>query len=147
MFAIDLFYKFNFGNSGLGIVAGPSIGINLTGTMDESFYIVDPVQTDGKLIVFDKAFLEAEGRILPEQRFEDSDTRLIFSEGDIVDKSGTRFGLKIGAQYELSVPKLLFRPAVVVPHVIYDIGLTTVNTTDDWRVSALQLGVDIRFAL
>jgi hypothetical protein len=33
----------------------------------------------------------------------------------------------------------------VVPNFNYNFGVTSLSADDDWRVSALQFGVDIRF--
>ena len=79
--------------------------------------------------------------IFPEYA-DDTKTSIRLYSGDIIDKSPFRLGLKFGAQYEILAGSLLF-----VPAVYYNLGLTKVNTGDNWTVSALQIGADLRFSL
>jgi hypothetical protein len=34
----------------------------------------------------------------------------------------------------------------IVPAVFYNFGVTNLNSDFDWRVNALQIGVDLRFS-
>jgi len=64
-------------------------------------------------------------------------------EGDIQDVSKLRIGLKVGLQYEINIPGQFY----LVPAVYYNLGLTNLSQEEDWRVSALQIGLDIRRAI
>jgi hypothetical protein len=57
--------------------------------------------------------------------------------------SSTRFALKFGVQYEIITGgKIDF-----IPGFFYNLGLTNATQNEDWKVSAIQASIDIRFAL
>lgn len=133
--SLDLLYKFNFinaGKVGVGVVAGPTIDYALTATELSRMKLVAP----------DNAILIRNETLERENGYKYTDKELIFSDGDILNSSSLRVGFKIGAQVEFS-----FQKFIVVPNIMYNLALTELSTDYDWRVNALQIGVDVRFAI
>ena len=135
--AVEALYKFNLGSSGFGLVAGPSFDLALARDEDERMSLVKP---DNVQFLVDQEELDA---FKQGARYANGNRDIIFSEGEIANSSMFRLGLKLGAQYEIIN---LIDKAIVVPHIFYNLGLNNLSPDEDWRVSALQLGVDIRFA-
>lgn len=129
---LEILYKLMLGETKIGIALGPSVGINLTTSAEQTFNLLEP---QNAIFVEDPEF-KAKG-----YEYTNDFRTIVIQNGDVPDKSGIRFGMKAGLLYEVNVKKVL-----VVPHIFYDFGLTKVTSTDDWRVSSLQAGVDIRFA-
>lgn len=128
LITIEAQYKYNL-FEGFGIIAGPSVDLVMTAEETRTMELTN------------KNY-QFEGYTLGDPNFVDAQTRNL-KPGDpaIEDASGVRVALKFGAQYEISLPGY-----IVVPNINYNFGVTNLNDTD-WSVSALQLGVDVRFAL
>ena len=146
---MEVMYRFNLPGTMLGLTAGPQFGIPMGGTQEQRFELAfdpsNPVQfvaptLPGSLQLSDNSIAGKNG-YKPEYA-DDTKTSIRLYSGDIIDKSPFRLGLKFGAQYEILAGSLLF-----VPAVYYNLGLTKVNTADNWTVSALQIGADLRFSL
>ena len=146
---MEVMYRFNLPGTMLGLTAGPQFGIPMGGTLEQRFELAfdpaNPVQfvaptLPGSLQLSDNSIAGKNG-YKPEYA-DDTKTSIRLYSGDIIDKSPFRLGLKFGAQYEILAGSLLF-----VPAVYYNLGLTKVNTGDNWTVSALQIGADLRFSL
>jgi hypothetical protein len=136
--ALDALFKFNFinaGNIGLGVVAGPTFDYSIKATELNRLKLVSP---ENAALIRNEEAAAARGWIYP----DDDPQSLIFNEGDILNSNGIRVGLKVGAQMEISFPKF-----VIVPNVMYNLGLTQLTPDFDWRVNVLQIGVDVRFAV
>ena len=131
MINLDLLYKYMIGNTRIAVTAGPSIGYVLTGTDDQRYNIVRPLD-----VQFEPTDLP------PGMRYDNFGRTIVVHEGDIEELSSIRLGIKVGVQYEISVRKFM-----VVPAIWYDFGITKVTPNENWRVNALQAGVDIRYAL
>lgn len=133
--SLELLYKINIGGTPIGAVVGVANDLVMTSTETEKMTLLTP--ENGFLIPSPEAQNQ-------NYRYDNPDTprELFFKEdSDIQDASAFRFALKAGLQYEISFPGI-----IVVPHIFYNFGLTQVNPDNDWRVNALQIGVDVRFA-
>jgi hypothetical protein len=151
----EVIYKLNLFNSNFGIVVGPTFGLVMDASRTQRLRIIEPSNA---------IFSDAAGNL---DAMFDANTKLFESYGQVrvvahqewnppapvagvkaveslrdANWSGTRLGVKAGAQYEIVVGKVL-----VVPCMYYNFAITEVSTNDNLRINALQLGVDIRFAL
>lgn len=135
--SLDLLFKFNFINSGkvgVGVVAGPTFDYTLTATELSRMRLVQP--DNAQLIRNTKLEQDFGYTYSPDMK------ELKFNDGDILNSSSLRMGLKIGAQVEFNFEKF-----IVVPNIMYNLALTQLSSEHDWRVNALQIGVDVRFAI
>lgn len=131
---LELMYKFNaFG--GLVLTVGPTFDIPLTKTFTQKYQIIKPdnVQFQRDPEADKKGY-----------RYEDNDRTIIVKDGDIPDASGFRFAIKSGVQYEIELEGLKL---AVIPGVFYNFGITKLTSKEDWKVDALQFGIEFRFAL
>lgn len=137
VFSIEPTYKFIIAKVGnenaginLGVIAGPTFDMVMTSTLTQKFMLTKP----------DNArFIENE-----DYQFEDASRRtMIIYDGDIEEASSFRFGLKAGLLLEIGLPG----PVDLIPIAQYNFGITQLTSKEDWRVDALQIGFDIRYAL
>jgi hypothetical protein len=127
----EVMYKLNpIPGMALGVTIGPTFDFAMSKTQDQRYKLVQP--------------LEAQFRRNPDvsYKYVDNDRTIIIKEGDIPNSSGFRLGIKAGLQYELLAGKW-----VVVPGFFYNFGVTNLSSAENWRVNALQMGVDFRYAL
>lgn len=139
MIAIQPFYRFNLGGTRLGITFGVDIGIPMNATDNQTFNLIDPI---GARFAFDPDQVGPDKLV---KRYSTDARTAFIKEGDIVGASGMRLGLIGGLQYELTLGRML-----LVPHLLYNFGITNVTTgadAENWKVSMLQIGADLRFAL
>jgi len=145
----EVVYKLNLFNSNFGIVVGPTFGIVLDASRTQKMTIVSPSNAvfsgsagnldamfDGNTKLFDNY---GRTRVVAHQEW--NPPAAVASLKD-ANWSGTRLGVKAGAQYEIAVGRVL-----VVPCMYYNFAITEVSANDNLRINALQLGVDVRFAL
>ncbi|MFW5701780.1 MAG: hypothetical protein ACOCX7_02405, partial [Bacteroidota bacterium] len=128
MLTFEPLYKLNLFESNFGIVVGPTIDLTMTSTRTQKMSLIEPLEAQ---------FIEKPG-----YTYEDDFRTIVVADGDIPESSGLRLGVKAGVQYEI-----LFQGFYVVPHVFYNFGVTQLSSAEDWRVNAIQMGVDVRFAL
>ena len=161
----EVVYKLNLFNSNFGIVVGPTFGLVMDASRTQRLVIVQPSNASfadaannlDAMFDADTKLFENYGtvRVVGHQEWNPSTAtpptgvkpvsslRDPNGDGNTDDAwSGTRLGVKAGAQYEIVVGKVL-----VVPCMYYNFGLSKVSSDDNLRINALQLGVDIRFAL
>ncbi len=127
---LDILYKLMIGTTKVGVAVGPSIGYVLDAKLQQKFKLIEPLEAQ---------FIQDTET---DFTYEDNFRTIVIEDGDVPNASTIRFGVKVGALYELSLKKFL-----VVPHVFYDFGITKVTSDENWRVNAFQAGVDVRFAL
>ncbi|HYF02674.1 MAG TPA: hypothetical protein VEC36_04815 [Patescibacteria group bacterium] len=134
---LDLLYKLNLFGTSFGVVAGPTIGFAMgTAQQDQRFELVSPLN----------ARFEEDPQAASKGLKYSADGRTItISEGDLPNASGFRLGIKAGVQYEM--PLFGSTRYNLIPHVFYNFGITKLTSAENWRVNALQAGVDFRFAL
>jgi hypothetical protein len=136
VFSAEVLYKLNLFGTPIGAVAGLAFDFTMTATESSEMRLVRP--DNATFIVSDDAIANG-------YEYADANRTLRFGpEGgkDIENATGFRLGLKLGLQYEFSLSGFL-----IVPHMFYNAGLTSLVTDDAWRVSAFQIGTDIRIAL
>lgn len=132
----ELMYKFNFDFlTGFGIAVGPTFDFAMASTREQRLNILQPDN-----VQFVQADLEASGYSVV--RYENDMRTIVVYDDDIPGGSSFRMGLKVGAQYELSMKGLY-----VVPGIFYNYGITKLSSDTDWRVHTLQMQVDVRFVL
>lgn len=132
----EAMYKFNpIPGQGLGLTAGITFDYALTKTQEQRMDLVKPLNAQFRRP--EPGSPEDKG-----YRYENNDRSIIIFDGDIPESSAFRLGLKAGIQYEI-----LFNKMYLVPAVYYNFGITNLQNEFDWRVNALQIGLDLRFAL
>jgi hypothetical protein len=130
---LDLLYKLNLFGTSFGVVAGPTVGFSLgKAQQDQRFELISP--TNARFEVDPNAPVT----------YSDDRRTITISSGDLPNSSSLRLGLKAGVQYELPLFNNKFN---LIPHAFYNFGITTLTSAENWRVNAVQTGVDIRFAL
>jgi hypothetical protein len=162
--SIELCYKLKPINGfNLGITVGPTIDYALVADWNQSFDLIKPVDAqfkhqdeNGNPLRFDPTPEDkgngddyviadyANRKDNPGRVYWSEDYRsLMIHDGEIDEKTAIRIGLKVGLQYEMN----LKNGFILVPAVYYNMGLTNLSPDFDWRVNALQMGVDIRYPI
>ncbi|MDT3738357.1 MAG: hypothetical protein RO257_02520 [Candidatus Kapabacteria bacterium] len=131
----EVMYKINpIPGIPLGFTIGPTFDYALTKKQDQRYKLVQPLEAQ---------FVRNEDLIIQKgYKYIDNDRTIIIKEGDIPESNGFRLGIKAGMQYEILAGKW-----VVVPGFFYNFGVTNLSSAENWRVDALQMGVDFRYAL
>lgn len=131
----EVMYKINpIPGIPLGFTVGPTFDFAMTKNQDQRYNLVQPLEAQ-----FRRNEEEAERQ---GYRYINNDRTIVVKEGEIPESSGFRFGIKAGMQFEILAGKW-----TVVPGLFYNFGVTNLSTAENWRVNALQMGVDLRFAL
>lgn len=139
LLSLDVLYKIMISKDiPLGVAAGPTVNLVMTSTVKQTYEIVSPANAQ---------FIVNPDYLAQGYRYEQNNQVLVIQDGDIPNKTSMRFGIKAGIIFEINTPNLLFAPAVVVPGIWFDVGITKVTTAENWRVNAFQAGIDIRWAL
>lgn len=68
--------------------------------------------------------------------------RVVTGRDDIPDRTGVRMAFEVGLHYDIP-----FGSMFAVPSVSYTFGLVDMSPPANLRVNALQMGMDLRFAL
>jgi len=133
LISLDLMYKFNM-VAGLVLTVGPSVDYVMSNNLSQKYSIVKPNNVQFKPTND------------PNLKYINNNRTIIVYDGDIgkgQGSSSTRFALKFGVQYEIITGgKVDF-----IPGFFYNLGLTNATSNENWKVSAIQASVDIRFAL
>lgn len=134
MVSLDVQYKMNLFGTEFGVIVGPTFDMALTRDQDQTLQLIEPdyARFIGSLPGAD---------VEPGISYRDNGRTLVAKEGEIPNSSALRVGIKFGAQYEI----ILNNGFYIVPNFNYNFGVTNLSADDDWRVSAIQLGIDIRF--
>ena len=133
LISLDLMYKFNM-VAGLVLTVGPSIDYVMSNNLSQKYSIVKPDNVQFKPVND------------PNLKYENNNRTIIVYDGDIgkgQGSSSTRFALKLGVQYEIITGGRID----FIPGFFYNLGLTNATSNENWKVSAIQASVDIRFAL
>lgn len=134
MLSFDICYKLNLFGSSFGVTLGPTIDMIMNAKKEQTMSLVDaPPHIRFK-----------EDPANPNISYRDNGQTIVLDggQGDIPNSSGMRFGVKAGVQYEI-----LLGAWYVVPEIFYNFALTDVTDAEDWRVNAIQIGIDFRYAL
>ncbi|MGQ9819096.1 MAG: hypothetical protein ACUVQ1_04135 [Candidatus Kapaibacteriales bacterium] len=144
LLSIEAMYKFNV-TSGIVLTAGPTFDIALQKKLTQTFKLIEP-----NYVRFKRVDTTVGG--LQPVRYEDNDRTIVVFDGDVARPSKSnndvkanpiRFAFKMGLQYEIITGTKID----IIPGIFYTIGLTNINSVETWKVSALQVGVDVRFTL
>ncbi len=134
----EVMYKLNpIANVPIGFTIGPTFDFAMTKTQDQRYQLIQPLEAQFKR---NSSAVGPDGQ---PYKYVDNDRTIIIKEGDIPESSSFRFGLKAGIQYEIITASKMY----IVPAIYYNFGVTNLSSRENWRVNALQMGVDIRFAL
>lgn len=136
MFTIEAMYKLNLFDTELGITVGPALDFPMTKTVLQQYKLTRPNNVQFNRIPEDEQ--QAKNIV-----YKDNDRTIEVKNGDIDNASGVRMAVKAGLQYEI----ILKNKWYVVPSFYYNFPVTKVTSAEDWRVSAIQIGVDLRYAL
>jgi hypothetical protein len=131
----EVCYKINpIPGMGLGFTIGPTFDFALTKTQDQRYILVYPLEAQFRR---DQKSIDELG-----YQYVDNDRTIIIKEGDIPNSNAFRLGIKAGVQYEI-----LYNTLTIVPAMYYNFGVTNLSSQESWRVNALQVGVDLRWAV
>lgn len=133
MVSFDAQYKINLFESTFGFIIGPTFDFAMTKTQDVTMNLVEP--TNGQFKRNDKFIQQG-------LSYENYDRTIVLNRGDIKNSSAFRFGIRAGVQYEINMEGFY-----IVPNFNYNFGVTNLTPDNNWKVSALQFGVDVRFAI
>lgn len=129
---LEVMYKQEFAELGpirLGAAFGPTFGFVVGGDNYQTQDLIEPANA---------RFVNPDG--LP---VENNGRTLIFNDGAIPERAGTRFSIKGGLQGEFG----LFNDAwLMSPGIYYDYGLTDVTTAEAWQLNTIMFQVDFRRA-
>ena len=117
------------GNFRASVLAGPAFQYVLGGTKRQTQTLDEP--------------LEAVFKNPDNLPTEDAGRTLIFFDGDIPERSATRFSVKAGAQGEIG---LFNNDWILTPGIFYDYGFTDVTPTENWQLHSVIFQVDLRRA-
>jgi hypothetical protein len=135
MITAEVMYKLNFiPGVPLGITVGPTFDFAMSKTQDQRYNLVQPLEAQ---------FKRNQAAIDQGYKYVNDDRTIIIKEGDIPDGSSFRLGIKAGVQYEILMSSRMY----VVPSLYYNFGVTNLSSRENWRVNALQMGVDVRFSI
>lgn len=129
---IEVLYKQELallGDLRFSVLAGPAFQYVLAGTKRQTQTLDQPLEA---------VFKNPRGL-----ETEDEGRTLIFGDGDIEQRSGSRFSVKAGAQGEIG---LFNNDWILTPGVFYDYGLTDVTPTESWQLHSVIFQVDLRRA-
>lgn len=135
----EVMYKINpfqgKGMEGLGLTAGVTFDFAMKKTQEQRMDLLRPLNAQFKR---DEDAIANKG-----YKYEKNDRSIVIIDGDIPNSSAFRLGVKAGIQYEI----LLGSGGMwIAPGIFYNFGITNLNSDFNWRVNALQIGVDLRFS-
>ena len=134
MITAEAQYKLNLFNTEFGVVVGPTFDFAMARDQNQTYSLLTPKEAKFNQV-------SAEEQAAQGIRYSADGRTLIAKEGEIPNSSALRVGIKFGVQYEI----ILSGGFYIVPSFNYNFGVTNLSADDDWRVSALQMGIDIRF--
>lgn len=129
---LELLFKLDLFGSGFGITIGPGIGVPVAVSRVQRMELIDLPDSNFDPSLFPPGSVE----------YIDGGRAIITGRDDIPDRTGVRMAFKVGVQYDIPFGNML-----VVPSVSYNFGLAEVSPSANLRVNALQMGMDLRFAL
>jgi len=141
VFTAEAVYKINpFPGVNLGFTAGPTFDFAIASDQVQSLNLLEPNNAYFRNYPGTNNSFDADGN-----KYTNNGRTLIpaGTEGDVLNASEFRFGLKLGIQYEIFAGERFY----IVPNFNYNLGITNFNSDYDWRVSPFQFGVDIRFSI
>lgn len=142
----EVMYKINpIEGYGLGIVVGPTADYGLTANRKHQLNLLSPNNAYFLRSNFKPEELEAIDAHTTWTTYSDGNVgsqSVTYSDGKLEGASSIRIGLKAGVQYEILLSPRIY----IVPALAYNFGITTLSSDFTWRVSPIQVGVDMRIA-
>jgi hypothetical protein len=117
----------DLGSARIAVAAGPAAAYVVRGTNRQVQDLVDPPNA---------RFIEQDGYEL-----ENAGRRLVFYDGDILEKRSVRVSLKAGLQAEVG---LFGDTWYMTPGIYYDYGLSDVTLAENWQLNSVIFMVDFR---
>lgn len=127
----EVCFKINLFND-FGITCGPTFDLPLSSRMEQVYSLTNP------------DYVQFKRNNNSEYRYGDNDRKIYVYEGEVPEMNAYRLGLKLGLQYEINY---LIKGAYLVPAIYYNQALTKLSSKENWFVNALQIGMDLRFAI
>jgi len=138
MISLDLMYKFRALTiqdvGALAVTVGPTFDYIMTKKNSQKYFLVEPANVQFKKLPDEE--IAAKG-----WTYSDDQRTITVYDGDIEEASSIRFALKAGLQMEIKLPGGFD----IIPGIFYNFAFTDVSK-QDWKVNAVQIGVDIRYA-
>ena len=134
MITAEAQYKLNLFNTEFGVIVGPTFDFAMQKEQNQTYSLLTPKEAKFNQV-------SAEEQAAQGISYSDDGRTLIAKQGEIPNSSALRVGIKFGVQYEI----ILNNGFYIVPNFNYNFGVTNLSADDDWRVSALQMGIDIRY--
>lgn len=129
LITLEAQYRLSLFHSSLSFIIGPTFDFALTKQQDITMNLVgEPLNA---------TFVKQEGYTYR----NNGRTIAITPDPEIPNASALRIGIKGGLQYEIA----LSSGTTIIPNIQYNFGLTNLQSENNWRVNALQLGFDVRF--
>lgn len=138
----EVMYRWNIPGTYFGFTAGPQIGFPISSNLTQEYNLVLNSNNPAQFVATPDELAATVTEGFAARYKDDSRTSITLYDGKVINQSGMRAAIKAGVQYEI-----LLNRFILVPAVYYNFGLTKVTTTDNWSISALQIGADLRFAL
>lgn len=130
--SMDMLYNYWMG-SRFCLMAGPSLGIVVRSEQRERLSLLGDNSSVG--------FAANEESRRQGVQLENGN-HVAVSSSDIPERNALMLSLKGGISYELSMGK-----KILVPYVLYEYSLSSVNSESAWKAHALHVGVQLRLAL
>jgi len=140
LIATEIIYKFNFAGA-IGVTVGPTIDFALAVENKQVMQITGPDKDRVRFLDYERYLDNPELEEFAGVTFEEGGKVRTVDRNFDADVSNFRLGLKVGLQYTINLSQI-----IVVPHLTYNFGITNLSTKQDWRVSAIQAGFDVRWA-
>lgn len=131
----EVMYKLNpVSGFPLGFTIGPVFDFILAKDYTQKYLLENPLEAQFRRndeLVNQKGY-----------KYTDNDRTIIIKDEAIPEASSFRFAIKAGLQYEILTSGQWY----IVPSLAYNFGLTDVKSNESWKVHAIQVGVDVRYA-
>ena len=125
----------------LGITIGPTFDFPISTKIYQTYKLIgDPLNAQFRGPITQE---EIDLWISKGWKLIENDRTILIQDGPIKEANPLRLGLKVGIQYEIITGTQMY----IVPAVYYNLGILKVTSKDDWWVNAIQIGVDVRWAL
>ena len=129
---LEVVYKINpIDGFGFGVIVGPAFDFAITKNRTHDYNLVSP--SNAQFIVNEQN---------NQYPLKNNNRTRVMYDGEIEGAGAFRLGVKVGVQYEV----LLNSKFYIVPSLSYNIGITSLTSKYDWRVSPIQIGIDARYA-
>ena len=113
------------------IAIGPTFDFAMTKTFTQNLELL----SDNP----DVSFIPKQEYIDKGYKYINNNRTIVVKDGDVPDSSPLRIGIKLGVEFPFNMNKIL-----IIPSAFYNFGVTKLTSSEDWRVNAFQIGVDIR---